>query len=47
MNKPRGQPFPPGNTLGLGRPKGSRNKAKPPGQDLLDEYAPHLMRSRL
>ena len=45
MNKPRGQPFPPGNTLGLGRPKGSRNKTKP-GQDLflLDEYAPHLVR---
>jgi hypothetical protein len=44
MKKARGQPFPPGNTLGRGRPKGSRNKAKSPGQDLLDEYAPHLMR---
>ena len=44
MKKVRGRPFPPGNTLGRGRPKGSRNKAKSPGQDLLDEYAPHLMR---
>ena len=44
MNKPRGQPFPPGNTLGRGRPAGSRNKAKPPGQDLLDEHALLLVR---
>jgi hypothetical protein len=36
---PRGRPFPPGNTLGKGRPKGSRNKPKAPGQALLDEYA--------
>jgi len=39
----RGRPFEPGNKLGRGRPKGSRNKTNP-GQDLLDEYAPHLMR---
>ena len=38
-NKVRGRPFAPGNTLGRGRPRGSRNKAKP-GQTLLDEYAP-------
>jgi hypothetical protein len=44
MNKARGRPFPPGNKQGRGRPKGSRNKAKSPGQALLDEYAPHLMR---
>lgn len=44
MSKPRGRPFAPGNTLGRGRPKGSRNKAQSPGQDLLDEYAPHLVR---
>ena len=44
MNKVRGRPFEPGNTQGRGRPKGSRNKAKSPGQDLLDEYAPHLIR---
>ena len=44
MSKVRGLPFAPGNTVGRGRPKGSRNKAKSPGQALLDEYAPHLMR---
>jgi hypothetical protein len=44
MNKARGRPFEPGNKLGRGRPRGSRNKAKSPGQDLLDEYAPHLTR---
>jgi len=43
-NKARGRPFPPGNTLGQGRLKGSRNKQKSPGQGLLEEYAPHLMR---
>ena len=41
--KVRGRPFEPGNKLGRGRPKGSPNKKKP-GQDLLDEYAPHLVR---
>src|SRR3954470_12737376 len=44
MNKARGRPFAPGNTAGRGRAKGSRNKPKSPGQDLLEEYAPHLMR---
>ena len=44
MNKPRGRPFLPDNTQGRGRPRGSRNKAKSPAQDLLDEYAPHLVR---
>lgn len=44
MNKPRGRPFPPGNAQGRGRPKGSRNKAKPPGQSLLEEYGEHLVR---
>jgi hypothetical protein len=44
MNKVRGRPFEPGNQLGRGRPKGSRNKSKSPGQDLFDEYAPHLIR---
>src|ERR1019366_3561651 len=42
-NKVRGRPFLPGNTLGKGRPKGSRNKAKP-GQTLMKEYAEHLER---
>src|SRR2546423_15653328 len=44
MSKVRGRPFEPGNTLGRGRPKGSRNHAKSPGEDLLEEYAPHLVR---
>jgi hypothetical protein len=44
MSKTRGRPFPPGNKLGRGRPKGSRNKEKSPGQHLLDQYAPHLVR---
>ena len=44
MNKPRGRPFAPGNTLGRGRPPGSRNKAKAPGQDLLDQYAESVTR---
>jgi hypothetical protein len=42
MDKPRGQPFQPGNQLGQGRPKGSRNRPKR-GDDLLDQFAPHLM----
>lgn len=42
--KVRGRPFEPGNKLGQGRPKGSRNQSKSPGQELLDEYAPHLIR---
>ena len=44
MDKPRGRPFPPGNTFGRGRPKGSRNREKSSIQHLLDEYAPHIMR---
>ena len=44
MDKPRGRPFPPGNTLGRGRPKGSRNREKSSIQHLLDEYAPHIIR---
>jgi hypothetical protein len=39
MSKPRGRPFQPGNKMGKGRPKGSRNKPKAPVQALLDEYA--------
>ena len=42
MNKPRGRPFQPGHQLSQGRPKGSRNRGKP-GDDLLDQFAPHLM----
>jgi predicted DNA-binding protein (UPF0251 family) len=43
MNEPRGRPFAPGNTLGRGRPRGSRNKANSVGQDLLDQYTPQLV----
>jgi hypothetical protein len=42
MNQPRGRPFPNGNTIGRGRPKGSRNKAKAPAQELLEQYAEPL-----
>jgi hypothetical protein len=44
MDKPRGRPFPPGNLFGRGRPKGSRNREKSPSQNLLDEFAPHIIR---
>jgi hypothetical protein len=44
MSKPRGRPFQPGNTLGRGRPPGSRNKAKAPGQHLLDQYSEPVTR---
>jgi hypothetical protein len=47
MNRVRGRPFEPGNTLGRGRPKGSRNKSKSPGQGLFDEYAEHLTRKTI
>jgi hypothetical protein len=40
----RGRPFEPGNTLGRGRPKGSRNKKKEDGWKILAEYHPSLMR---
>jgi hypothetical protein len=44
MDKPRGRPFEPGNTLGRGRPKGSRNHEKSQEQRILDEFAPHVIR---
>jgi hypothetical protein len=42
MNKSRGRPFEPGNKLGQGRPKGSRNRRRP-SDALLDKYAEPLM----
>ena len=42
MSAPRGRPFPPGNALGRGRPKGSRNRPKAPAQEMLDKYAEPL-----
>ena len=47
MNRVRGRPLEPGNKLGRGRPKGSRNKSKSPGQGLFDEYAEHLIRKTI
>jgi hypothetical protein len=41
MNKPRGRPFQPGHQFSRGRPKGSPNRPRP--DDLLEQYAPHLM----
>jgi hypothetical protein len=43
MSAPRGRPFAPGNTMGHGRPRGSRNKAKLPGQQFLDDHELHLI----
>jgi hypothetical protein len=39
-----GIPFQPGNKLGRGRPKGSRNKSARAAQRLLEEHAEPLMR---
>ena len=39
MSKPRGRPFPDGNTAGRGRPMGSRNKATQVSQALFSDYA--------
>lgn len=44
MNKPRGRPFEQGNSFGRGRPKGSRNKEKSPGQRIFEQYAEPLVR---
>jgi hypothetical protein len=38
MNDQRGVPFEKGNRIGRGRPKGSRNKGKSPGQELLEQH---------
>ena len=36
---PRGRPFQPGNNLGRGRPKGSRNRKTLLAEELLDSHA--------
>ena len=41
---PRGKPFEPGNKIGRGRPRGSRNKATLLAQELLDSYSKPLIR---
>jgi hypothetical protein len=44
MGKPRGKAFAPGNTLGAGRPKGSRNKKTLWFQEMLEEHGEALMK---
>src|SRR5262245_35515494 len=44
MNQPRGRQFQQGNKFGRGRPRGSRNRPKFPGQHGLDERSEALMR---
>ncbi len=39
MSQPRGRPFEPGNKMGRGRPRGSRNKRTAQAQAILDQYA--------
>ena len=40
----RGKPFEPGNKLGHGRPRGSRNKTPQRAQELLNSYAEPIIR---
>jgi Family of unknown function (DUF5681) len=44
VSQPRGRPFPPGNKLGQGRPRGSRNKATLALQDMLGQHAEALVK---
>ena len=44
MAKPRGQAFAPGNALGRGRPKGSRNKKTLRFREMLEEHGEALMK---
>jgi hypothetical protein len=39
MSQVRGRPFQPGNTFGLGRPKGSRNKTTKKMNEMLEKYS--------
>jgi hypothetical protein len=39
MGSSRGRPFEPGNKIGRGRPKGSRNKNRQEAQQLLDQHS--------
>src|SRR6266478_8938759 len=42
-----GRPFEPGNNLGKGRPRGSKNKIKPNARKLLEEYEEPLIRTAI
>jgi hypothetical protein len=44
MSQPRGRPFAPGNKLGRGRPRGSRNKATLALQEMLGQHAEPLVK---
>ena len=44
MNKAPGKPFQHGNTLGRGRPQGSRNKATIALQEMLDGHGESITR---
>ena len=43
MSESRGRPFAPGNHLGRGRPRGSRNKRTLALQEMLGKHAPALV----
>ncbi len=43
----RGRPFEPGNQIGRGRPRGSRNKRTLIGKELLEEHGDALVRKTL
>lgn len=43
----RGRPFEPGNKMGRGRPKGSRNRRTLLGKDLLEEHGPAIIRKMI
>jgi hypothetical protein len=45
MSQVRGRPFEPGNRLGRGRPKGSRNKRSTQAQEILDQYLESLVKT--
>ena len=44
MNQMRGRPFEPGNKMGRGRPKGSRNKRTAQAQAILDQYSEPILK---
>jgi hypothetical protein len=45
MSEPRGRPFAPGNTLGRGRPKGSRNRPGSEADDLLEQHTLNILKT--
>lgn len=45
MSQMRGRPFEPGNRMGRGRPKGSRNKRSTQAQEILDQYLESLVKT--